>query len=145
MGREVAFSSKELYPDNSCSGCVRGWWDCCTHHKYVGRHLRIAGMGNWRWACGWFWHLQVPGEGGSLKFILPILFEIWPFVYKTISGFSESAILRNLILKFPVPVVLDMTGCRKCKFFMGNWLKMCQKSHRGDKKKTKQNKKRITV
>ena len=45
--------------------------------------------------------------------------EIWPFVYKTWIGFSGSVILRNRLLKFPNPKVLDLTGCRKCKFFCG--------------------------
>ena len=45
------------------------------------------------------------------------IFEIRPFVYKTLSGFSGSVILRNLPLKLPIPIVLDLMGYRKSYFF----------------------------
>ena len=47
------------------------------------------------------------------------LFEIWPFVYETSSSFSGSVILRNWPIKFPIPMALDMAGCRKCSIFCG--------------------------
>ena len=53
----------------------------------------------------------------KIMFIL-LLLEIWQFVYKTISGFSGSVILRNQPLKFPIPTVLDLIGCRKCRIFL---------------------------
>ena len=52
-----------------------------------------------------------------MKFMLLLLLEIQPFVYKTVSSVSGGGILRNQFLKFPVPIVLDMAGCRKCRFF----------------------------
>ena len=34
-------------------------------------------------------------------------------MYKTVSGFSGSVILRNRPLKFPIPIVLDVTDIDK--------------------------------
>ena len=53
-------------------------------------------------------------------------FKIWPFVYKTVSCFSRSVILRNWTLKLPFPIVLDMTGCRKCIIFCGKMFEISQ-------------------
>ena len=39
------------------------------------------------------------------------------------SGFSGSVISRNWPLKFPVRIVLDLTGCRKCPIFIGKIFK----------------------
>ena len=48
--------------------------------------------------------------------------------------FSGSVILRNLPLKFQIPIALDLTGCRKCRIFEGKFLKISQKLHGGDRK-----------
>ena len=69
----------------------------------------------------------------KIKFIL-LLFEIWPFVYKTGHCFSGSVILRNWPLNFLILIVLDMTDCRKCGFFVGKLLKNCQKLHGSNRK-----------
>ena len=55
----------------------------------------------------------------KIKFIFLQLFEIWPLVNKTVSGFSDSVILRNWHLQFSIPTALDMTSCRKCRIFCG--------------------------
>ena len=39
-------------------------------------------------------------------------------MYETVSDFSGSVILRNQPLKFPFPTVLDLIGCRTCRFFL---------------------------
>ena len=52
---------------------------------------------------------------------------------KSGGGFSGSTILRNQPL-FPIPIVLDLTGCRKCQNFGGKHLKISQKLHGGDRK-----------
>ena len=77
-----------------------------------------------------------------IKFIRPLLFEVWSFVYKTISSFSRSVILSNHILIFFIPIIdLNMTGCIKSELFFfgggGKCLKICQKLHGGDRKHTK--------
>ena len=38
-------------------------------------------------------------------------------MYKTVSGFPGSVIMRNQPLKFHISIVLELTGCRKCRFF----------------------------
>ena len=58
-------------------------------------------------------------------------------MYKTKSCFSGNVILRNRPLEFPIPVVLDMTGCRKCRMFGGDMFESSQKLHGGDRKHTK--------
>ena len=40
-------------------------------------------------------------------------------MYKTVNSSSGSVILRNRPLKFPIPIVLDMTGYRNCITFYG--------------------------
>ena len=60
---------------------------------------------------------------------------MWIFVYKTISSFPGSVILRNWPLKFPI--VLDATSCRKCRICVGKCLKISQKLHRCDGKHNK--------
>ena len=71
-----------------------------------------------------------------------------PALYKTVSGSSGSVILTYWPLKFPIPIFLDMTGCRKCCFFFffggGECLKLSQKLHGGDKKHIKMYKKQKT-
>ena len=59
-------------------------------------------------------------------------------------SFSESVILRNRPLKFPIPIVLDLTGCKNAAFFffVGKCLKIGQKLHRGDRKHKKYVKKK---
>ena len=52
---------------------------------------------------------------------------------KTVSGFSASRILRNGPLKFPTSAVLDIAGSKKCRIFLGECLKTCQKLHGGNK------------
>ena len=56
-------------------------------------------------------------------------FEMWPFVYKTVSGFSGSVILRNRPLKFPFRIVLIWQFAENAPFF---WRKISQKLHGGD-------------
>ena len=75
-----------------------------------------------------------------------LTFEIRPFVYMTVSGFSGSVILRNQPLKFLIPMSLDLTDCNADFFFI--CLKISEKLHEADRKhinvwkknKTKQNK-----
>ena len=38
------------------------------------------------------------------------------------------------LLKFPIPIVLDLTGCRKYRIFCGKCLKIRRKLHGGDRK-----------
>ena len=52
---------------------------------------------------------------------------------KPVYDFFESVILRNRLLKFSIPVVLDMKGCRKAESFWGKCLKISHKLHEGDK------------
>ena len=59
-------------------------------------------------------------------------------VLKIASGFSGSVILRYQPLKFLIPIVLDITGSRKCRsYFVGKCLKISQKLHGGDSKHIK--------
>ena len=54
-------------------------------------------------------------------------------MYKTVRGFSGSVILRNRPLKFLIPIVLDMTGCRNAEFYKEKCLQISQKIHGGDR------------
>ena len=74
-------------------------WCLCKEHTFL----------------AWIWFTKI-------KFII-LLFEIWPFLYKTIRCFAGCVILRNRPLKFAIPIVLDMTGCKKCTFFVEKCLK----------------------
>ena len=69
--------------------------------------------------------------------MLFLLFEIWPLVYKTVSSFSGSVILRNRPFKFPFPIVLNLTDCRKCIIFCGKMFENRSELHGGDRKHIK--------
>ena len=58
------------------------------------------------------------------QFILLLLFEMWPFVYKTLSSFSGSVILRNRPLKFLFRIVLIWQFAENAPFF---WRKMFER------------------
>ena len=46
--------------------------------------------------------------------------------------------MKNKPLKFPIPIVLDLTACRKCRMFCcGNCLKIGKKLHGRDRKHIK--------
>ena len=62
-------------------------------------------------------------------------------MHKTLSSFSGGVILRNRPLKFPVPIVWDLTGCRNAEFSWGKCLKINQKIHGGDRRHIKVRKK----
>ena len=51
---------------------------------------------------------------------------------KTVSAFSGSENLRNQPLKFHILIVLDLTGCRKCRIFCGKLFEIINKLHGGD-------------
>ena len=42
--------------------------------------------------------------------------------------------LRNRHLKFPMPIVLDVTVCRKCRIFDKKCLQISQKLHGGNRR-----------
>ena len=67
-------------------------------------------------------------------FTFLLLFEILPFVFKTISDFCGSVILKNWPFMCPIPIVLDMAGCRMCRFLKEYVLIISQKLHGGDRK-----------
>ena len=56
-------------------------------------------------------------------------------MYKTVTKwFLWSVVFRNWPSKFPIPIILNLTGCRKCIIFCGKCLEISQKLHGGDKK-----------
>ena len=59
--------------------------------------------------------------------------KIWPFMYKTGSGFSGSVILRSWPLKFPITCI-GFVRKQKTEDFVGICLKINQKLH-GDNRK----------
>ena len=65
-------------------------------------------------------------------------------MYKTLRGFSGSKILRNLPLKFPIPIVWDMTGCKNTEFLLRKCSKISKKLHGGDRRHIKVCQKKIS-
>ena len=103
IGEYWNISGVPVLPENVVFTSFRMCW--CHSEAYN------TGMQKWssivQYSCTSIW---------DLKHTISLLFEIWLFVYKTTSSFSESVILRNQPVKFPIPLVLDLTGCKMHNF-----------------------------
>ena len=62
-------------------------------------------------------------------------------MYKIVSDFSGSVILKISAFKISYTIVLDLTGCKKCRIFVEKCLKVSQKLHGGDRRHIKVRKK----
>ena len=59
-------------------------------------------------------------------------FDIRAFVYKAVSSFSRSVILKSRSLKFPIPIVRIWQAAENAELLVRKYLKISQKLHGGE-------------